>query len=262
MRSSTAALTPPGHACQARWAGGAPLRDGAKGTILGLMADLLRILLDYSESITAFAIFGLLHSVGAREPCKDFLARCCGKFFVDHFWRLVYCALSFTALYHGISRLHWMRHPANDVWLIDYPDWLWAIVLALHLCSVAFAYVAFIQSDYLEFLGFKQVWQGLRTLAGRPPARPLELFGTDRLEDRGAYGVVRHPMLAAGFWFLATSGPSLNNLSYLLLYSAYMLIGGYYEEKRLVRIFGDRYLDYRRRVGAFFPRLPPRNFAP
>ena len=190
------------------------------------------------------------------------LLRCCGIFFVDHFWRLVYCALSFTALYYGISQLHWLRHPANDAWLINYPDWLWALLLVLHLGSVAFAYVAFIQSDYLEFLGFKQAWRGLRTLAGRPPARPLALFGTYRLEVRGVYGVVRHPMLIAGFWFLATSGPSLNNLIYLLMYSTYMLIGGYYEEKRLVHVFGGQYLDNRRRVGVFFPRLPLRNFKP
>ncbi len=189
------------------------------------MAELL---LDYWESLTAFAAFGLLHSVGAREPCKGLLARLCGAFFVDHFWRVVYCALSFAALYNGISHLHWLQHPANDVWLIDYPDWLWEIVLALHLGSVAFTFAAFLQSDYLEFLGFKQAWQGLRALAHRPPpVPPPALFGTHRLVVRGVYGVVRHPMLAAGFWFLLTSGPSLNNLTYLLMYSTYMLIGGY-----------------------------------
>jgi protein-S-isoprenylcysteine O-methyltransferase Ste14 len=62
-------------------------------------------------------------------------------------------------------------------------------------------------------------------------------------------------MLVAGFLFLATSGPSRNNLVFLLMYTMYMLIGGYYEERRLVRIFGEQYLQYRRRVGAFTPRL-------
>ena len=225
-------------------------------------ADFMQTVADYLESSIAFAIFGLLHSVGAREPCKALLERWCGAFFVDRCWRLIYCALSFTALYYGISRLHWVAHPSGDTWLILYPDWLWMILLVLHLGSVAFGYLAFIQSDYLEFLGFKQVWRGVRILAGRPPARPLALFGQARLEVRGVYGVVRHPMLVAGFWFLLTSGPSRNNLIYLLMYTAYMLIGGYYEEKRLVRIFAGQYLDYRRRVGAFFPRIPTRSIAP
>ena len=224
--------------------------------------DILPAVADYIESLIAFAIFGLLHSVGAREPCKAFLERYCGVFFVDYCWRLIYCALSFTALYYGITHLHWLRHPANDTWLILYPDWLWAILLVLHLVSVVFAYWAFIQSDYLEFLGFKQLWRGLRALAGRPAVPPLAMFGKARLEVRGVYGVVRHPMLVAGFWFLLTGGPSLNNLIYLLMYTLYMLIGVYYEEKRLVRIFDERYLAYRRRVGAFFPRLPTWSFGP
>ncbi|MFQ5917522.1 MAG: hypothetical protein ACE5I0_06905 [Candidatus Binatia bacterium] len=38
-----------------------------------------------------------------------------------------------------------------------------------------------------------------------------------------------------------------------------MLIGAYIEERRLVRIFGEQYLEYRRQVSAFIPRLrrPP-----
>ena len=61
----------------------------------------------------------------------------------------------------------------------------------------------------------------------------------------GVYAWVRHPMLMGGLVFLLTSGPSLNNLIYTGMYTTYMLIGGYYEEKRLVRIFGDDYLRYR-----------------
>ena len=62
-------------------------------------------------------------------------------------------------------------------------------------------------------------------------------------------------MLAAALRFLLTSGPSLNNIIDTAMYLAYMLIGGYYEERRMVRIFGEEYLRYRRRAGAYFPRL-------
>ncbi len=55
--------------------------------------------------------------------------------------------------------------------------------------------------------------------------------------------------------FLVTSGPSLNNLVFTAMYATYMLIGGYCEEVRLIRIFGEDYLAYRSRVGAYFPRL-------
>lgn len=217
-----------------------------------MLFDFLR---NYGESLAAFAAFALLHSLGAQEPFKQALARLAGPFFVDHFWRFAYCALSFWALYHGVASLHWLQNPRNDVWLVVYPEWLWQIVTALHLASIVVFYVAFLQSDYLEFLGFKQAWRGLRILAGRPAREPLEIFGTDRLEVNGIYGWVRHPMLSAGLLFLLTSGPSLNNLVYTGMYATYMLIGGYYEERRLIRIFGQDYLRYRREVGAFVPRL-------
>ncbi|MCZ6860590.1 MAG: NnrU family protein [Alphaproteobacteria bacterium] len=209
----------------------------------------------YWASATAFALFGFLHSVGAREPCKNALARWISPFFVEHFWRLIYCALSFAALYWTIASLHWARNPDNDIWLVVYPDWLWQIITAIHLGAIALIYVAFIQNDYFEFLGFKQAWRGLGVMLGRSAREPMRIFGTDRLEVRGVYGWIRHPMLAGGLLFLLTSGPSLNNLIYTALFASYMVIGAHYEERRLIRIFGDEYLRYKHKVGAYLPRL-------
>lgn len=221
--------------------------------------ELIALLSSYWASAVAFGLFGLLHSISAREPFKNALGAWTGRFFVEHFWRLLYCVLSYVTLYYGVGELHWGRHVENDVWLLAYPDWLWQIITVMHLGSIALLYAAFLQSDYLEFLGIKQAWRGVLTLRGRPPRPPaLDLFGTHRLVTDGLYGWMRHPMLVGGLLFLLTSGPSLNNLVYTALYTAYMVIGGYYEERRLIRIFGEEYLRYRARVGAFFPRLGPR----
>lgn len=216
----------------------------------------MALLEGYWASVLAFAAFGLLHSVGAQEPFKDALARWAGPFFVDHFWRIVYCGLSFWALYWGVASLHWARNTDYDVWLVAYPDWLWQAVVVLHLGSIALIYKAFLESDYLEFLGLKQAWRGIRLVLGRSPEPPaVELFGTHRLVVTGTYAWVRHPMMVGGFLFLVTSGPSLNNIVYTAMYTAYMIVGGYYEEKRMLRVFGDDYRRYQRRVGAFIPRL-------
>ena len=124
---------------------------------------------------------------------------------------------------------------------------------APHLNLIVFMR-GFLQSDYLEFLGLKQAWRGLQALLGGRPAA-IQLFGSDRLVVVGVYRWVRHPMMAAGLLFLITSGPSLNNLIYAAMYATYMVIGGYYEERRMLRIFADDYRRYSARVGAFFPRL-------
>lgn len=223
---------------------------------------LLSIVGGYWASLAAFGLFGLLHSIGAREPCKNALAQWTSPFFVEHFWRLLYCALSYAALYAGVASLHWARHVENDVWLIDYPDWLWQVMTVLHLGSIALMYAALLQSDYLEFLGVKQAGRGILALAGRPVGSPkLELFGTDRLVVSGVYRWVRHPLMVGGLLFLLTSGPSLNNLMYTAMYTTYMVIGGYYEERRLVGVFGQDYRRYQARVGAFSPCLRRRPVA-
>jgi len=213
------------------------------------------LLSDYGPSFAAFVVFGATHSIGAQDGFKRALGRVTGAFFVEHFWRLAYCVLSFAALYHVISPLHWGRNPDANVWLLDYPEWLWRGLVVAHLGSVAILYAAFVQSDYLEFWGVKQAWRGLRRALGRPPAGPgPALFGTDRLETGGLYGWVRHPMLSGGLLFLLTSGPSRNNLAFLVMYLLYMVLGGWFEERRLLRVFGDEYARYRREVGAFVPR--------
>lgn len=210
---------------------------------------------NYWPSLLAFGLFGLLHSICAREPFKNALARWTSAFFVEHFWRLIYCVLSYVALYYGVASLHWARNPEHDVWLVVYPEWLWQVLTLLHLGSIALMYAAFFQNDYLEFLGFKQAARGILALLGRPPQSPLQLFGPHRLVVTGVYAWARHPMMVGGLLFLLTSGPSLNNVVYTAIYTAYMVIGGYYEERRLVRIFGEEYLRYQAKVGAFFPRL-------
>lgn len=218
------------------------------------MVEAPVLVAEYAHSALAFAAFGLLHSIGAREGFKNRLAGAAGDFFVTYFWRVIYCALSYYALYHVVSVLHWDMNRQFNRWLFVYPEWTWQVVMVLHLASLAFLYAALLQNDYLEFWGVKQAWRGVRALAGCPAGAPMPLFGTDRLETTGVYGVVRHPMMAGGFWFLLTSGPSLNNAVFTVFYAIYMVIGGYYEEQRLIRIFGDDYRAYRRRVPPFLPR--------
>jgi protein-S-isoprenylcysteine O-methyltransferase Ste14 len=75
----------------------------------------------------------------------------------------------------------------------------------------------------------------------------------------GAYGLVRHPIYAGAFlsWFgLAaayTSGIVLL-LTVLYVIPAYLLnVRG--EEQMMSSRYGDEYREYRRRVGAFIPRI-------
>jgi methanethiol S-methyltransferase len=216
---------------------------------------MLWLLGDYWQSFVAFGLFGLFHSITAREPFKNALAGWTSPFFVNHFWRVLYCLIAFY-WYDRIQWTVWGLHPRNNDWLIDYPDWGWQAITTIHLGSIVVIYIAFLQSDYLEFLGLKQAWRGVSAALGRPePESPLKQFGTRCLVVDGVYGWVRHPMLIGGFLYYLTSGPTLNILVFTSWYALYMVIGCFYEERRLVRIFGQDYVAYRNRVGAFVPLL-------
>ncbi len=84
--------------------------------------------------------------------------------------------------------------------------------------------------------------------------------GRITLQTTGAYGVVRHPIYAAGSWFqlaifLVTGYPSV------LIAWAIFTFGAFWftkrEEEQLVRLLDDpsEYDRYRARVPALFPRL-------
>ena len=66
------------------------------------------------------------------------------------------------------------------------------------------------------------------------------------------YTYSRHPMMLGilvGMWFIPEMSVSHFILSTLL--SLYIIIGVYFEEKDLIRNFGDTYKDYKKEIGVF-----------
>jgi methanethiol S-methyltransferase len=134
------------------------------------------------------------------------------------------------------------------IWRIDAPAARSAIV-ALSLAGWTLALLASFAVDHFELFGLRQVFDAAR---GREP--PLPVFRTPVL-----YRVVRHP-LYLGFFiaFWATPTMSVGHLVFALGMTAYLFIGMHFEERDLVRTFGDEYCAYQQRVPALFPMFPRR----
>lgn len=76
------------------------------------------------------------------------------------------------------------------------------------------------------------------------------------LQTDGIFGIVRHPLtslLIAVLWTHNTM--TAGRLEFNVLFTAYALAGTIFEERDLVRNFGPKYLEYRKVVPAFIPRL-------
>ena len=78
-----------------------------------------------------------------------------------------------------------------------------------------------------------------------------------KLIKKGPYAVIRHPLYASYIFILA--GLSLILLSYWLLIPTLCMIIGIFptakaEEETLIEQFGEEYVEYKRKVGMFFPK--------
>jgi protein-S-isoprenylcysteine O-methyltransferase Ste14 len=101
-------------------------------------------------------------------------------------------------------------------------------------------------------------WRALRDL-GAAYSPDIELRQEQTLVQTGLYGWIRHPLLVAGVLETVGMTMALNaawtTVAATILFGAVILERWKKEEAALIGHFGDAYLAYRQRVGAFFPRV-------
>jgi protein-S-isoprenylcysteine O-methyltransferase Ste14 len=72
----------------------------------------------------------------------------------------------------------------------------------------------------------------------------------------GLYRYVRHPLYTAGLLFIwLIPVMTVNLLALNIGLTAYLIVGARYEERKLVKEFGEEYLHYRERTPMLIPRL-------
>jgi protein-S-isoprenylcysteine O-methyltransferase Ste14 len=186
--------------------------------------------------LALLALFGLQHSVMARRGFKSWLIR----HVPIYLERSTYVAA--TSLVLAILMMFWQPLPGH-LWKIEEG------VLANTLTGIAvggwgLVLLTTFLINHVDLFGLRQIWLNAKGL----PYTPVE-FKTPWL-----YRFVRHPMqlgVLIGLWFT----PSMT-FSHLLLaggMTAYVLIGLFYEERDLVRQFGERYRAYQRSTAKLIP---------
>jgi protein-S-isoprenylcysteine O-methyltransferase Ste14 len=100
-----------------------------------------------------------------------------------------------------------------------------------------------------EFIGFSQVIRGFKGNYNYD-----ELDERMTLKIKGPYRYMRHPVYFFSILFLILR-PYMD-LSYLIIvfgFIVYFYFGSYYEERKLIRMFGEEYRAYQRAVPRIFP---------
>jgi len=186
-------------------------------------------------------LFGAQHTVMARPAFKERLMRRLSPSLERSTFVLV-ASLCLALLIVGWAPL------AGELWRTNDP---FAVALLWSVCAAGWLLllVSTFLIDHFELFGLKQGWMRAR---GVEPAETA--FKTPAL-----YRVVRHPMMLGfllGFW--ATPHMTVSRFVLATGMTLYILVGIAFEERDLVRRFGEHYRRYQQTVPMLVPRLRAR----
>lgn len=193
-----------------------------------------------SQLIILFAVFvyGFVHSLLASPGAKRRAREWFGPG-VDRWYRLAYNffgTITFLPVLGLVAAL-----PDRRLYTVPEP---WAyLMVAGQLAAVVVLAVGVAQTGIWTFLGVQQIF------GTSSEGAPLLVTG-------GLYRWVRHPLYTAGLAFIWLAPVMTGNLLALNLgLTLYLVVGALYEERKLVRVFGDAYLRYREQTPMLIPGL-------
>lgn len=184
----------------------------------------------------AWLSFALGHSLLATAPARDFLHRHAGPAA-----RLAYNLIAVGHIVAVVALGHWLLgdHPR-----FAFPAAIDAIRWALLAAGIAVFAVASRGYDLGRLAGTAQ-WRAAKEGRNLPEDEPLRTGGLHRH--------VRHPLYLGGLLLLWGLVRDPLSLATAVWGSAYLVIGARFEERKLLRLYGEAYRVYRARVPAFLP---------
>jgi len=199
--------------------------------------------------ILIFIAFALIHSITVASWFKDLCRRVYGETFMRVWYRFLYTSVSGITAFVAIFFIS--QVPDRVLW--QGPLWFRLAMHAIQIAGIVFGLQAFQYLDKWEFMGFRQVW---RYVTKGEIAGNSEGLTEKELVTTGVYGIVRHPLYVVGIvMFTFSPHITVNGLTITVLADLYFIFGMFIEERRFLRIFGDQYQEYMKRVPRMIPRI-------
>ncbi|MBD3274996.1 MAG: isoprenylcysteine carboxylmethyltransferase family protein [Candidatus Marinimicrobia bacterium] len=189
-------------------------------------------------------LFAVQHSVMARKGFKQWLNR----FISGEIERSTYVLVS--SLMFIIIFIFWRPMP-EVIWSTN-TGIVRTALLTLMISGFAFAVVSSFMINHFELFGLQQVYNAFFNKEITPLSFRTPL----------AYKLVRHPIqLGQMIGVLVTPDLTVGHLIFGAGMALYIFIGIYFEERDLMRRFGEQYAAYRESVPQILPAPnPPKTY--
>lgn len=185
--------------------------------------------------IFAVVVWGLVHSILASHVAKDTFRTWLGNGFM-RLYRLAYNGFAVISF----APILWLTWTLPNQPLYEVPAPWRYIMLAGQGAAALMEIVGVLQTDTLNFIGLRQLFE--------------EKEKPSKLVISGLYRYMRHPLYSAGLLFLwLTPSMSVNSLTLYIAATLYILIGAYFEERKLLREFGPAYAEYKKKTAMIIP---------
>ena len=192
-----------------------------------------------AKNLALVALFGLHHSITARQSFKAWLT----KFIPSLLERSTFVLVSGLLLF----LLMWQWEPlGGTIWNISAGTAGYYIMYSLFFSGWVILFISSFLINHFDLFGLRQAYF---YVTGRPYT-PL------KFKVVAFYKYVRHPLyvgIMLGIW--ATPAMTVTHLVYALGLTGYLLVGIHYEEKTLMQEFGNLYAQYMKNTPKLIPFL-------
>jgi len=201
-------------------------------------------IMDFGPWIILFSVlvYGFVHSLLATLAAKARARQWFGPG-ADRWYRLAYNTFGILTFLPILALT--VTFPGERLYVIPTP-WSY-ITLVGQLLALLGLVIGLLQTGIWSFLGFEQM------LNPSPSS-------TTQFVTGGLYRWVRHPLYTAGLAFIWLTPIMTSNLLALNIgLTLYLILGAIYEERKLVREFGETYIDYQQRTPMIIPLVRGRS---
>lgn len=191
--------------------------------------------------LASMVLYGIIHSLLAGQV-KPWFQRQFGERTYHGLYRLFFNVTAVITLIP--TMLLMVTQGENIVWEIDS---MWGpVIFIVQIIGVIGLVVSLLQIDLGQFAGTAQ----LRAYLNDAPLPMTD----EPLQTGGLYRFVRHPLYLfsmLAIWSVMSMSEAY--LGFCLGATLYFVVGSFYEEKRLIRQFGDSYIAYQKQVAWLIP---------